>query len=681
MRDGAAAAINEAEETLKAQLKEQVAALRDSAEYKQWREGVFKVAELAQVAAPSMRDLLDRQRAQKDAAYDKAAKEARDIGGRKFTLADEIKAKEHELETLVAQRPLLDAGLPAQRTEVQSLDSQILDKASAMKLEEGGIVGGRKSGRGKEWNRLNVEYKKLVEERTIKADRLKDGERRVAELDKRIAALGEGLSKDRLLFADIDSSIARANEQAGVARAARDAMGARGGADIGIAQLRDLPNRFEATADPAYLAQAEASCTQFYDNMKDLSAVSGQLAGLSCDRGPIMPKVSAILGTRSALDDLNAHCSGPGAKPFHEMPFAEALSAARACLDLSKLPYGAIRAEREELDRLKREEGANASPFTRTINALFAGEKLAFFALIIALSMDLLVLFTGLIGAKSATATFTTRVLEPERTDDPQQLAIKALINSVDAFVGNIDGVRYVGKVDLESIRAGRERDLVGQLLRRNAAKGMVLAAKEDEQSNLFYLRWDALEQLEEQLRKRDQQAASPPEITAVGYPRSGVGSGGRAGGFGERPGPLRGPASGGAPVAEGRRGGFAGVVTSPRSERVIRPAVPPVAVPPVQRADELPLGGSTAAPPSAAARSAAPVPESEPWDLVDDEPIPTTAGDRAGPTMTTPDPPLVTATAEAPPVPATTSADQDLVHQLLFGAEPAPSGPPPRRS
>jgi hypothetical protein len=125
--------------------------------------------------------------------------------------------------------------------------------------------------------------------------------------------------------------------------------------------------------------------------------------------------------------------------------------------------------------------------------------------------MDLLVLFTGLIGAKSATKAIKTEILEAKRGDDAEVLAMKALLRNVQPFNEKVEGVLYEGQVDLAGL-TDRDRDLAGQLLRRNSASGMVLAAPGREDA--FLLRHGMIERLEEQL-DRAQGGGSAPQRPA----------------------------------------------------------------------------------------------------------------------------------------------------------------------
>ncbi|TVQ85351.1 MAG: hypothetical protein EA400_15795 [Chromatiaceae bacterium] len=509
VRDGALGAVNQAEAKLVRQAADQAAALRESPDYARWRADVLDVADLAQRAGPAMRDLLDTQREQQRSEATRLTREARELAARKGTIEDEIEQRRVRLDRLREQREPERTALDALTGEERTLETEVVQRLAARDAEEGGIGETGRAGRGPVWAALDTEYRRAEADLLALRQQAEIRRQRLAELDAEIRDAGEQLRRDEALFADLDGEIAAAERRATEARARLTTLGEEVGMEAGVQQLRDFPTRFEETGDPGHLAQAEQLCTQLHDNLRTVPAVAGELDGLSCDRGPIAPLVQALTETRALRAALQRQCTSPDAPSFYEMAPEQALAAARACLDLSRLPFAQLRGERGELDRLQREEGPHASEFTRTTNALFAGEKLAVFSLVLALSMDLLVLFTGLIGAKSARTTFAIRVLEPRHDDDPRVFAIKALLRHLAPFTARIDGVLYQGQIDLDRIHNPRERDLIGQLLKRNSASGMTRPVADDESA--FLLRYGALEQLEEQLDRHTRGRAAAP--------------------------------------------------------------------------------------------------------------------------------------------------------------------------
>lgn len=556
VRDGATAAVNEVEETMRRQLQARVDGLRDSQDYGAWRDNLLAVADLAQANEPLLRDSVAAQREQQQQEYRRLDEKARALAARKGTLDDDIARAEAELARLQGQRAPYQEGLAELQADVIRLESEVVAAKAAMDAEAGGIGDTGRSGKGPVWAGLKREHDQIAARLELKRQQLENRQGRLGGVDAKERTLNQQLRKDRLLKQTIDTEITTAERNAEEARQRLLGAGSQGGVEASVARLVELPKAFESRADLNALKQAELICNQLYDSMQALPQQPDGLATLSCDRGPILADVQQVDALQQELGAFQGQCTGDAARSFHGMDFALALSSARACLDLSKLPFRQIRAQRDELDRLEREEGANASEFVKTTNALFAGEKLAWFALVIALAMDLLVLFTGLIGAKSATGVFKVSSLEPNRADPPEVAAIKCLLRHRQGFADKINGVRYEGMVDLRTIDSARERELVRWVLVDNVDSGMVLPSA-DNQSQ-YYLRHDARNQFDEILSSQRTFGGHSGGPSAFGGSAHGAGSaptggyaavgGGAIYGFGA---PVSSPASGTSPYGQ----------------------------------------------------------------------------------------------------------------------------------
>jgi hypothetical protein len=170
-----------------------------------------------------------------------------------------------------------------------------------------------------------------------------------------------------------------------------------------------------------------------------------------------------------------------------------------------------VRPQRREIDRLEREESPEASPFTKTTNALLGAEKLAIVALLIALAIDLLVLFTGLVGAKS----LDTRVeapLDPVLpTDSYRARLYKYVLSSAHAMPVKIARVRYDHAIYLSDFFDKDIREVVRQFLVSNTTRGLVMPHPEE--YGVFLLRHGMVDELrvrlaEEQTRGLDLASA-----------------------------------------------------------------------------------------------------------------------------------------------------------------------------
>lgn len=512
VRDGATEVVNRAERRLKTQLVDQFTALTESDRYRTWRGDVMAVADLAQRAGPDLRARVVEERNVQRREAERLASEASQLVGRQGGLDNEIATLERRLANLDATRPELAAGLPELQARVPQLEIAVTNKKAEMDAEEGGIGETGQSGRGPVWASLEKEQRILQAELRRMRELLALKRSRLAEHDAQHAEVDRQLRATRELADNLTAEIAAARQRSEAARAKLANFGTDGGVEATVQALRDQMSRFEITEDLVHLDRTQSLCNQLYDTMAELERPPPGLTQRSCDLDLTATLVTPIRETRVALAELTRRCTGQEAQSLHALPLEGALDTARACLEITKLPFRQLRDLRNELDRLEREEGPHASEFTQTTNALFAGEKDALFALVIAISIDLLVLFTGLIGAKSASATFATRVHEVDIDDPPDIVAIKTLLKQVNAFSGKLDGVRYEGKIDVSSIGDARDRDLVEQVLVRNVPSGMVRASPEH--PTLFHLRYGTLDQLEERLQRLQRLRKAAPAAT-----------------------------------------------------------------------------------------------------------------------------------------------------------------------
>lgn len=502
VRDGSSAAVTRVEQVLKGRRDEYVAALRQSEEYRRWRSDLRAIADLAGDNAAGLRGMLESQRAERAQEAARLETDARDLAASKGTIEGEITSAELHLARLQTGLPSQSEDLGRLGGQLRLFEDEVLQKLADMRAEEGGIGETGVAGQGPKWKALKKDHDVALSKKQLVEQQVALARTRLAESEQTIKSLSEEIRKKKLLFDNIDAEITAAAERAQDARERLADFGTDGGPETGIQVLRDYPDRFEVSADVSFLERAELICSQIYDNLRALSPTPVGLLGHSCDRAAIMAKIAPITVATAALAELDQRCTGITAPSFHELTLAAALAAARACIDVSGLPYREVRAEREELDRLQREEGPNASEFTKTTNALFAGEKLAIFALVIALVMDLLVLFTGLVGAKSATARVATGVRPIFPGDSEDVIAIKTLLNRVEPYEGRLAGVRYEGRIDIGLIPDPKHRELLEPMLVRNTVVGMARRSTKDGERAVYYLRHGAHEQFEEELEK-----------------------------------------------------------------------------------------------------------------------------------------------------------------------------------
>ena len=505
VQDGSIKAISEAEHRLTDKRTDLTNGLTGSDAYQQWRGFVDEIAAEAERSGDALRARLTRQREDKNAEYDRKAEAARSLAANKGTMGDEIRRLEADLEKAKASPVSID--VEGQRRQIEELNIAITTKEAEMREEEGGIGGTGQTGRGPAWEKLNKEKMLLESRRKTIADRIGIAQAQQDDYNRRVDELATKIREKKLLFENIDEEIAKRTAEA---RAAAEAAASFGSGDVGgtVQKLRERPKQFQQTMEVVHLEQAEGMCTELRD---ELLRLEPDRTLPSCDRTAIMPTVAKIDEINRALAALRTHCTGSEAPSPYEKGFDQALVMASDCLDLSKLPYRQIGDLYAVLDRLKRERGPNASPFTKTTNALLSFEKDGLLALILAISIDLLVLFTGLIGARSATAMITVVHLGESRRDSPIVASVKMLLRNLKQLNERIDGTLYESYIDLNEIDDEHARDQVRPLLTTNTKSGLIYAPLD--QPGIFLLRHGAQSQFEDLLEKKMEEQGDYPQI------------------------------------------------------------------------------------------------------------------------------------------------------------------------
>lgn len=154
------------------------------------------------------------------------------------------------------------------------------------------------------------------------------------------------------------------------------------------------------------------------------------VGGADCDRTALSEHLNPIAAAGASVAALEAQCvpGAAAARPIAEMNFQETVDHGRACIALAGLPADAVADLRSEIDRLVLEESPSASQFVKTMNAFNSGEKLSYLTLGIAAAIDLLVLFSGLIGATSGAPGRTlSRRFHRRATRHVKQRLVRAL--------------------------------------------------------------------------------------------------------------------------------------------------------------------------------------------------------------------------------------------------------------
>lgn len=381
--------------------RDAAATLVETDAYQRWRDDVGAVTEAALASREALEDSLRRQ------AADRAGQLAR-IETQIAAAKAEAERSNATLETGQAALERAEARKPGLVERVAKLEIAAREaadlvalKEAEMAAEEAGAAGeGR--GQGPLWRQLRDERDQLAARA--------EGQRRL------LAAAEADLDAVNAKIRETSGVIGSASAQEGAAlkqleaerqRIVGQAQSASGAEQFDLTTevraLRDSLSAFEARQDLDQFTRAAGLCAALLSEMRRQPELQTRTVSLSCEPKRMGAALNPIDDAASSLAALEARCApgGAEARPIESLGFNEAIDYGRNCLTVSGLPAGETDDLRAEIDRLELEEDPNASAFVKTMNALFGGEKLAYFALAIAISIDALVLFSGLVGAQN----------------------------------------------------------------------------------------------------------------------------------------------------------------------------------------------------------------------------------------------------------------------------------------
>ncbi|MCI4662821.1 MAG: hypothetical protein MRY63_13500 [Neomegalonema sp.] len=542
--------------------RERVENLLDSEVYGQWRDSVNQVADQAtnaselieedfkQKARVVSREIAELERQKASIRRDEAAAQTR------------VESNQRQLARLVESRPELVERVNRLRSELELAQELVVVQEGLMEAEEKGGASGKGTGRGPVWRDLRDKRNILAAERDTKqrlfddvANELEARDKTIEDLRASIAAGGVGAADVQI--AQLDQEVAQL----------RSRISGNQGADVNLdAEVEKLRADLAAFATQLELEPFNAAaerCTQLLESLQSIPATRGAAASLSCDRAAMAEYMNPIGVAVSNVKALEAQCvsGGAQAKTVSALNFEQAVEYGRHCIGVSGLAARDVADLRGEIDRLVLEEDPKASRFVKTVNAFWGGEKLAYFALGIAAAIDLLVLFSGLIGAMSTSNSLLHHL--GVRANKQKEETLRRLLR------GTSDGqaekaALYANKAILDNVQAINEPtrpDLRAQLnltqidnsaFRARAREIMLFFYKEDrtepapDNPEVFYIKDGVLDLLRQDLdhaTRMERMRAEKAGRVYEGLPHLGAGSV-----------PIGAPVSAGAMVQSGPR-------------------------------------------------------------------------------------------------------------------------------
>ncbi|MGE3065703.1 MAG: hypothetical protein AB7K67_08945 [Hyphomicrobiaceae bacterium] len=316
------------------------------------------------------------------------------LASKKIALTD-------ELSRLRGERPTLAAEYAEKKNELDNRAKEIDAKRVEAMAEDRGVEGTLKEGKGPVYRQRMGELGKLQDYYKIGEERVKDAQKRLAASDTRISQLERELSA-------VDGELARFKGEAETAnqriKMAQDSV--TGSSETRIDPSRMLPAlendraEFRATPTADRLAAIQQRCNQIYAALSSTPATKSKLANIDCDPKRAAEAAAMVFTLEAGTKAFDANCVG-GDKLAPLKTTDSFFGFARKCLVDSGLPSKDTEALRSKINFMELIRDDKAHRFVVTWNAFYDGNRLAYLALVIAISVDGLVFMAGLFGANA----------------------------------------------------------------------------------------------------------------------------------------------------------------------------------------------------------------------------------------------------------------------------------------
>lgn len=307
-----------------------------------------------------------------------------------------------ELSRLEADRPALAADFAEKKGALDDRAKEVDAKRVEAMAEDKGVEGTGKVGRG-------PVYKQRVEELSKLQDYIKIGEERVKDSKKRLDAAETRIAQIKRELAGVDGDLAKYK---GEAETAEQRIKLTQETAVGDPKSKLDPSRLvplfetvraEFRQEPTVerLAKVQQMCTQIYTAMATATPeTKKKVSGLDCDPKQAIEAASLVFALNSGSEVFGKTCSG-GERLAQYKTTDELFGFARKCLADSGLPSKETDQLRNKINFIELNRDDKAHRFVVTWNAFNDGNRLAYLALAIAITIDSLVFMSGLFGANA----------------------------------------------------------------------------------------------------------------------------------------------------------------------------------------------------------------------------------------------------------------------------------------
>jgi hypothetical protein len=305
-----------------------------------------------------------------------------------------------ELTRLSAERPEVTSQVQAQKAVVAEIEKRFDEQRAKTLAEEKGVEGSGKVGQGQFWRASKADEVKIQSELQVARERLRPAETRLIAIDRRLGTIKSEMAQIDGDLAKLRGESETAAQMISVAQSSKGTDAQNFDPASGVAGLERARQLFRQKPEQAALADIQNQCAVLASAAGRVKDLQDAAARIDCDPKQASEAASRVFALNQGLAIFSQNCAG-GEKLPQTGGTDALLSFGRKCLQDSGLPSkdsAELSARMSALD-LNRDDKAHR--FVVTWNAFQDGNRLAYLALAIAITIDGLVFMSGLFGANA----------------------------------------------------------------------------------------------------------------------------------------------------------------------------------------------------------------------------------------------------------------------------------------
>ncbi|WP_394690413.1 hypothetical protein [Hoeflea sp.] len=393
--------------------------LTDSEAWRDWRRNVDTVMTAAGNAKNVIAQAIQLDRSNAKTNLDSAIAEATKAGEEVARLAAQLAAQGSEASDSTAVTDQFQSRIAGKEQEVSDARKQVNDLEAEVadwdaKIEEEINAGGVDENGNRRATGCGRVCRSLQREKAAVEARLSTRKNRLASLEADLQSIRGEQESALSSRKEIEARLVTARASETAAKAALDAaqrtydrvyqsnanVGDPGQAGGPVDAIRASISKFLATASVSSLQPAIDSCEAIYETMNANASTRAGIANVSCDITAIAPSLDQMRAHETAKATMATDCRVDD-EFIAFTQVRQMIDKARKCISLSGLSYDAVADERELADKVEQENSENSSRFEITLSTLTRGDLLSWLTLFIAFSIDLFVLASAVVGART----------------------------------------------------------------------------------------------------------------------------------------------------------------------------------------------------------------------------------------------------------------------------------------